>query len=137
VEFDDDPVLAALDRMERIECMVEEALGRVERLRRELPARIVDQLRAELEGVRVLRADPYAEPPLSVLQAAARLGRKRRWVYDHQDELGVVHHGGRLAFPAARIEEVRSHGLSVVPQQPDAMPTPRYELDRARRKDAA
>jgi hypothetical protein len=136
VEFDDAPVLAALDRMERIECMVEEALGRVERLRRELPARVVGELRAELEGMRAL-AGPCGEPPLSVAEVAARLGRKRRWVYDHQDELGVVRHGGRLAFPAARIEEVRSRGLSVVPQQPDAMPTPRYELDRARRKDAA
>lgn len=134
VAFDDDPVLAALDLIER---MLDEALCRmVERLRRELPARVVDQLRTELEGVRAA-ADPRLEPPLSVAQVAERLGRKPRWVYDHQAELGVVRHGGRLAFPAARIEQVRSCGLSVVPQRPDAVPTPRYVLDRAGRRDAA
>jgi hypothetical protein len=102
-----------------------------------LPAWIVDQLRSELEGVRALAAGPCGEPPLSVTKAAARLGRKRRWVYDHKDELGVVRHGRRLAFPAARIEEVRTLGLSVVRQRPGAMPTPRYVLNRAGRQDAA
>lgn len=132
MESYDDPLLAALDRIERIE----EALGRVERLHRELPTRVVDRLRTELKGVRA-PADPRDEPPLSVAQVAERLGRKPRWVYDHQAELGVVRHGGRLAFPAARIEDVRSGGLSVVPQRPDAVPTPRYVLDRAGRRDAA
>lgn len=133
MEFGDDSVLASLARLER---MVEEILGRVEHLDRELPARI-GQLRTELEGVRGLPADPRGGPPLSVQQVADRLGRKRRWVYDHKDELGVVRHGRRLAFPAATIEEVRTGGLSIIRRRPGAMPTPRYVLNRAGRQDAA
>jgi hypothetical protein len=133
VEFDDDSLLASVARLER---MVEEIRGRVEHLDRELPARI-GQLCTELEGKRRPAADPRGGPPLSVAQVADRLGRKRRWVYDHKDELGVVRHGRRLAFPAARIEEVRTLGLSVVRQRPGAMPTPRYVLNRAGRQDAA
>jgi hypothetical protein len=133
VQSDVDRILAAFDRLGR---KLDDALDRVHR---ELPARIVDQLRGELGEVRALAADPCCEaPPLSVKEVAVRLGRKPRWVYDHQHELGVVRHGGRLAFPATRIDEVRTRGLSVAPLQPDVIPTPRYLRDRrTRRQDAA
>jgi hypothetical protein len=136
VQSDGDPVLAAFDRLERKLDALDRA---VDRIYRELPARIVDQLCAERGQVRALATDPgNGPPPLSAEEAARRLGRKRRWVYDHQDALGVVHQDGCLAFSAARIDEVLNRGLSVAPRQPEVPLTPRYLRDRkTRRQDAA
>lgn len=136
MQSDGDPVLAVLDRVER---KLDEVLDRaVEPNYRELADWIVAQVRVETGGSPALAAGPGDEPPLSAREAARRLGRKRRWVYDNQDALGVVHQGRYLAFPAGRIDEVLTRGLSVAPGQPDVMPTPRYLRDRhTRRHDAA
>lgn len=138
MQLDGDHVLRSLERLER----KLDAVGRtVETFNRDIPAALVALFRAELTGpqARERRVDA-GDPPLSTEEVALRLGKKVRWVYDHQHDLGVVKHHGKLAFPCANVEQYRHHGLATGDEQPTNAPeppTPRYVTDRRRRQDNA
>jgi len=139
VQLDGDHVLRSLERLER----KLDAVGRtVETFNRDLPAALVALLRAELTGPHAReRPADAADAPLSTKETAVRLGKKVGWVYEHQHDLGVVKHHGKLAFPRDNVEEYRRRGLITTggeqPTTAPEPPTPRYITDRQLRQDNA
>lgn len=138
MQLDGDHVLRSLERLER----KLDAVGlTVETFNRDLPGQLAALRRAELTAppARERPADA-ADPPLSTRETALRLGKKVGWVYEHQHDLGVVKHHGKLAFPRDNVEEYLRRGLTTGDEQPTsapAPPTPRYITDRKRRQDNA
>ncbi|MEJ7786784.1 MAG: hypothetical protein WKF96_18430 [Solirubrobacteraceae bacterium] len=121
-----DGIARQLDSLIRlVQCSEEELSSQIRVLRTEIAEFRRPQARVERN-----------DAPLSAEDVRSVLGLdERRWVYDHKQELGAFKLGGKLAFPADRVEEVRRAGTAARHEHPAAMPVPRYLRDRHTRRE--